>query len=117
MKRRSWPEEGGYLFEHCDAGINSYAIAWNGRMYACELLNEGYTEPFRTGFSDAWEHLPKQYPASHAIEACDSCDYAGLCNVCPAVSLAETGDWFGLPEYACEEAKYIYQIISDLKMI
>lgn len=110
-------EEGKYLFEHCKAGIESYAIAWDGKMYACELLNQGYTEPFETGFEDAWEHLPEQYPLSQQVEKCVSCEYAGLCEVCPATRLAETGEWFGVPEYSCEEAKKMHQLLTELQMI
>lgn len=117
MQRYSIPETGKYLFENCDAGINSYTITWNGNMYACELLNEGYTEPFKTGFNDAWEYLPKQYPLSQPNTKCNKCKYAALCESCPATRLSETGDWFGIAEYSCEEAKYLHEILSDLKII
>lgn len=110
-------KQGSYIFENCAAGITQYMINWNGRMYACELLDQGYTEPFRTGFENAWNCLPEQYPVSQEIIACKSCKFAGLCETCPAVRLAETGDWFGLPEYACKEAKRVYQILSDLDVI
>ena len=110
-------EAGSYLFKNCTAGITQYMINWSGRMYACELLDQGYTEPFCTGFEDAWNHLPDQYPVSKEIEECKSCRFAALCETCPAVRLSETGDWFGLPEYACKEAKSVYQILSDLNVI
>lgn len=111
------PEEGRYLFEHCQAGNESYAITWNGRMYACELLDRGYTEPFVVGFEEAWEKLPEQYPLSRVSEKCVSCKYAAFCDTCPANRLAESGDWFGIPEYACREAEYLYEILSELNMI
>lgn len=111
------PKEGQYLFEHCGAGMNSYNIMWDGRMYACELLNQGYTEPFRTGFADAWEHLPEQYPLSELNTVCEQCRYSELCEACPATRLAETGDWCGIPEYSCREARYLYQIMESLKLI
>lgn len=110
-------DEGSYLFKSCGAGITQYTINWSGRMYGCELLNNGYTEPLQMGFKDAWKYLPEKYPISREIEKCKSCKFAGLCETCPAVRLAETGDWFGVPEYACREAKGIYQILSDLNVI
>lgn len=109
--------ENRYMFEHCSAGINSYSIAYDGKMYACELLNEGYTEPFKTGFKKAWEHLPEQYPLTRNIEKCSSCEYIELCEACPATRLAETGDWYGVPEYSCKEAEKLQQLMSELKMI
>lgn len=117
MKRYSLPREGYYLFENCGAGINQYVITWSGRMYACELLNKGYTEPFRDGFSEAWEALPAQYPIGKNVEKCASCEYAALCESCPAQRLAETGEWFGVPEYACSEAKCLYNMLEELEII
>lgn len=110
------PKE-GYLFSNCGAGINEYAISWAGRMYACEMLTKGYTEPFEEGFLGAWNRLPEQYPMSHPIEKCESCRYAGLCDTCPASRLAETGNWFGIPEYACREARHVYQLLYDINAI
>lgn len=108
------PDSGHYLFEHCGAGLSSYTITWCGRMYACELLQEGYTEPFQSGFQAAWEHLPEQYPRSHAVGACASCKLVDLCEACPAMRLTETGNWFGVPEYACAEAQKMYEILNDI---
>lgn len=112
LQRKPYREE--YLFSGCKAGITEYAISWAGRMYACELLPQGYAEPFEEGFLVAWEHLPEKYPVSQPIRKCETCSYAGLCDVCPAVRMAETGDWFGIPEYACREAEYVYQLLLDL---
>lgn len=109
--------KGQYIFENCGAGINEYTISWSGRMYACGLLNDGYTEPFINGFEDAWGKLPEVYPKDKKIEKCESCKYIGLCETCPANRLAETGDWFGVPQYACDEAKEIYQILSKMDII
>lgn len=117
FKRYALPDEKRYLFENCDAGINSYVITWDGKMYACELLDQGYTEPLNDGFNTAWEHLPEQYPLSQANETCLSCKYAGLCQSCPATRLAETGDYFGIPEYSCKEAEYLHDILTDLEII
>lgn len=109
--------EGHYLFENCSAGINQYAISWDGRMFGCELMTEGYTEPFRDGFQKAWEKLPEQYPKSQKIKACTECSFGDFCETCPAVRMAETGDWFGVPKYFCKEARYIDQMASDLGVI
>lgn len=109
--------EGRYIFEQCGAGINSYAISWDGKMFACELLDRGYTEPFDIGFDKAWEYLPEQYPLTKNIQACSECEVAGLCEVCPATRLAETGDWFGVPEYSCGEARETYQLLEKMKIV
>lgn len=117
INRYESTDSDGYLFKDCGAGLTQYTITWSGRMYACELLNLGYTKPFSNGFQYAWDCLPDQYPLSHEIEDCKLCEYAALCESCPAVRLAETGDWFGLPEYVCKEAKSVHQILLDLNVI
>lgn len=109
--------EGQYLFKACHAGIDQYTINWAGHMYACELLKQGYTEPFKDGFAYAWEHLLEQYPQTKKILKCEDCKYAVVCETCPANRLAETGDWFGIPEYACREAQYKYKLLSNIGIL
>lgn len=117
LKRHQMPEDGQYMFANCGAGIVQYTISWAGRMYACGMLTQGYTEPFEQGFWKAWESLPRQYPPGRIPEPCASCKYAALCESCPADRLAETGDWYGVPEYACREAECVYQELSELDIL
>lgn len=109
--------DGEYLFQNCEAGIHQYTITWDGSMYGCELMPKGCTKPFETGFQKAWEDLPDCYPKSQIIEACINCKYAPFCEACPAVRQAETGDLFGIPDYFCGEAKYMYEMLSYLNVI
>lgn len=115
LKRHTLPPDGHYLFESCGAGYDSYSIDWSGRMYACELLNQGSTEPFETGFEKAWKSLPQQYPVSRCVKQCEACEYAYVCSSCPAYRLGETGDWFGVPRFSCETAKFLHNIILDVQ--
>ncbi|MGM9625004.1 MAG: radical SAM protein [Eubacteriales bacterium] len=107
------PPPGAYLFSSCGAGTDSYTIDWSGRMYACELLDRGYTEPFVYGFDRAWEQLPGQYPKSRVPTECAACPDAAFCSSCPAYRLGETGDWFGIPRFACETAALLHRIVRD----
>lgn len=114
---RTEKTDGGYIFQECGAGINQYTINWSGYMYACEMMPVGCTYPFEDGFKYAWDHLIEQYPLGRSIEKCNNCNYAALCDSCPANRMAETGDWFGIPEYACKQAKYLHQRLKDMHMI
>ena len=109
--------DGEYLFQNCNAGIDQYTITWDGRMFACELLADGYTSPFEEGFLPAWKRLPEQYPVTQRIETCENCRYVDLCRICPAVKKSESRDWFGTPKYFCDETEYLYQILLDLKIV
>lgn len=117
MRRYSLPEEGQYLFSNCGAGKNSYTIAWSGRMFACEIAGAGFTEPFGEGFIKAWERLPEQFPLSKNVEKCVNCEYAAFCESCPAARFSETGDWFGIPEYSCREAKALHGILKEMQIL
>ena len=86
-------------------------------MYACELLPTGCTFPFDTNFRQAWEELPEKYPRSRINKRCMDCKYAAFCEACPAIRMAETGDYFDAPEYFCEEAQYFYNILSKLEVV
>lgn len=108
---------GGYLFKNCEAGARQYTITWNGNMYACELMPRGCTKPFDTGFGEAWEKLPECYPDDRVNEKCAGCKYSPYCEVCPAIRYAETADFFGIPDYFCREAKYMYRILTYMNVI
>lgn len=105
------------LFYKCEAGSRQYTISWDGSMYACELMPEGCTHPFEMGFQRAWEELPGCYPPNQEISRCAACQYAPFCEVCPAIRRAETGDFFGIPDYFCQEAQYMHHILSDLDVV
>ena len=117
LKRYGTASESGYLFQNCDAGINQYTITWDGSMYACELMSEGCTKPFEVGFQKAWEELPNCYPESHSIQVCEQCQYEPFCESCPAIRKAETGDFFGKPDYFCAEARCIYNMLKEMHVI
>lgn len=102
-----------WLFQNCNAGHLEYSINWAGRMYACELMDQYYTEPFEVGFHEAWDLLPERYPKLETVEKCCSCRYQSICETCPANRLAETGDVFGIPDYACREAEFKYHLFEN----
>lgn len=104
------------LFGPCDAGITSFLITWDGKMYPCQLADKGCTDPFAEGFTEAFRRLPEQYPAAKTIEKCRGCKYQRICETCPATRLAETGDWFGIPEYFCKEAEYTWNKMEHYKV-
>jgi radical SAM protein with 4Fe4S-binding SPASM domain len=117
LRRRGPAPDGGYLFRSCEAGISSYFISWDGGMYACGTLPKGCTHPFEEGFDQAWADLPKQYPPARLNTECKSCRYLPYCESCPAQRILESGDWEGVPEYACEAAKVTKAFLDSLHAV
>lgn len=114
LKRRQSAPDGSFIFSNCGAGIHEYFISWSGEMYACGTLPVGCTQPFETGFERAWEDLPSQYPLAKQNETCKSCDLRAYCESCPAFRMLETGSWDGTPQFACDTAKFMKQILEPL---
>lgn len=112
--KKSPTKDGAFLFEQCGACVNKYSIGWDGKMFGCELMSGYYTYPFETSFNEAWKKLPDLYPKAKPIEKCDNCEKTYFCEACPATRLAETGSWFGVPEYSCREAEHLYKMMKDL---
>ncbi len=101
----------------CNAGVDSYAISWDGRLFGCELLEDACTYPFKDGFKKAWEEFPDTVIIPPLPEKCRKCDIE--CTACYATRLAETKMLSGIPEYLCNESNIynimIKNIMSDLK--
>lgn len=77
----------------------------------------GVTMYGASNFQKAWENLPECYPKAKIIEACAACKYAPFCEVCPAIRKSETGDFFGIPDYFCREAKCMYGMLTYMDII
>ena len=45
-------------------------------------------------------------------EKCGGCRLRPLCKVCPAAARLETGDYNGVPEYLCRNAKELYRLLK-----
>ncbi len=86
----------------CDAGMQGYAITWDGKMLGCQVLSAFHTEPFREGFQRAWDRYPEVTSAVKYDEECLECAQKGLCLSCPATRWAETGNPGGKPPYVCD---------------
>ncbi|MEA4833393.1 Coenzyme PQQ synthesis protein E [bioreactor metagenome] len=97
----------------CSAGINSFTVSWDGKLYGCQLLSDVYTLPLESGFIKAWEELPEKVVCSSVPERCKKCELSQNCVACPATRLAETGMLDGCPEYTRQEAVYMKKLITD----
>ena len=52
-----------------------------------------------------WEEIHRARENIILPKECGTCPYVKICDVCAAVTLAETGEFGGVPEYACKKAQ------------
>ncbi len=100
-----------YLYG-CDAGIVNFTITWDGKLVGCQLLNDCWTYPFEEGFATAWEKYPQLVDIPPVPKECINCKVP--CSACPANRLAETGALNGIPQYHCQESKYVNEMFYKL---
>ena len=87
----------------CNAGMDNYTIAYDGKLLGCQLLEVFQTDALQEGLLPAWQRYPEtvtlpKYP-------CENCRHLESCTLCPAVAMAETGSFTGVPEYICQITK------------
>lgn len=99
----------------CAAGITDYTISWDGKLIGCQLLQDCYTEPFETSFTEEWNEFPNVVKKHTLNEICSKCSISDNCCACPATRLSESGSIYGLPKYICEEAKIINKMAKDIE--
>ena len=87
----------------CGAGMKSFTVTYDGKLLGCQLLDTFQTDALQEGFLPAWERFPEtvQLPP----HPCGDCEYLETCTLCPAVAMAETGSFTGVPSYICEITK------------
>lgn len=86
----------------CRAGRSTFWVTWDGKMSPCGMM----TKPmFEIGnFSDAWDKIKNSRSEIILPVKCKTCELRKYCDMCAAVSFAETGGFNGVPEYACRKA-------------
>ena len=85
----------------CRAGRSSFWMTWDGRMLPCGMMPYPAVRPLETGFAAAWAQLREQTQALRMPTKCGGCPKRGVCPVCAAVCVTETGRFDGVPEYLC----------------
>lgn len=85
----------------CRAGSTAFWMTWDGRMLPCGMMPFPETFPLEVGFDAAWDELRQRTAQLKTPVQCAGCKYRGVCSVCAAVCVAETGRFDGVPDYVC----------------
>lgn len=102
-------DSGGELIP-CRAGRSTFWVTWDGKMSPCGMMTTPMFEI--SSFSDAWECIKEARENIFLPPKCKTCDLRNYCDMCAAVTLAETNDFGTVPEYLCRKATE-YKRISD----
>lgn len=95
----------------CNAGMSEYTISWDGRLLACQMMDNFAEDVTAKGFQKAWDDFPKLVKLPEVNERCRNCDNHKICNVCSASRYAETGDLAGCPEYVCRDTAIVSELL------
>ncbi len=106
----SLPEGSEKNTMRCRAGRASFWITADGIMRPCGMMPEPDSKPLEVGFEKAWQEIKAQTAQIRLPEECLTCKYSGVCNVCAAMCMAETGDFGKTPEYICRMTKHLYTL-------
>ena len=81
-------------------------------MTPCGMMVEPVAE-IGDDFSKAWQKIRKEREEIILPPQCTNCEYKQHCDICAAVSYAETGKFNGLPTYVCEKAKAYAKLVEQ----
>ena len=86
----------------CRAGLSTFWVTWDGKMSPCGMMTKPVFEI--DSFDEAWERVKEARAGIILPPKCKGCELRKYCDMCAAVTLAETGDFSGVPEYLCRKA-------------
>ena len=69
----------------CGAGMNTFAIQWDGTMIPCSSLFHVRGYPLKNGFEAAWKTIHEAALRFPIPAECEMCIYNNMCPTCPAI--------------------------------
>ncbi len=95
----------------CRAGSTTFWVTWNGEMRPCGMMNEPSISA--EDFDKAWSRMRSEREKIFLPAECKNCALRGGCDVCAAVTLAESGKFDGVAQYACSKAAEFYRLCKE----
>lgn len=100
---------------NCRAGLSTFWVTWDGEMRPCGMMNTPTVKLENPeAFNAAWQKIRRAREEIFFPPKCTNCELKPFCDVCAAVCAAETGEFDGVPEYACKKAlEYKNLLLGD----
>ncbi len=110
IRRGVFPEEFGEICVdktgekiNCRAGSTVFWVTWDGKMTPCGMMITPSTDI--NDFITAWHYIRAEREKIFLPAKCTDCSLRKFCDICAAVTFAETGKFDGVPTYPCHKAK------------
>ena len=98
---------------NCRAGSTVFWVTWDGKMTPCGMMVTPSADV--TDFNSAWQYIRAERSGVILPAKCTDCSLRKFCDVCAAVTFAETGKFDGVPDYVCQKAMaYVRMCQSSL---
>lgn len=97
---------------NCRAGSSTFWVTYDGRMTPCGMMVEPNI-PIED-FDTAWSFIRSEREKIFLPAECKTCSLRKSCDICAAVSYAETGRFDGVPSYVCEKARIYHKLCKDV---
>ena len=112
-ERRRYAPSSDELYQ-CDTGLTSFYIDPSGRLQPCLMVREPGFDLLRGRFLTGWQTV---IPAVRNLKAgrdfaCNHCDKAVLCGICPGFFKLETGSEQCCSEYLCAMGHERFKVLG-----
>lgn len=98
----------------CRAGSTTFWVTWDGKVTPCGMMVEPVAE-IGDDFRKAWNQIRKNREEIILPPKCTNCEHKHNCDICAAVSYAETGRFDCLPTYVCQKAEAYSKLTKSQK--
>ncbi len=95
----------------CRAALSTFWVTWDGKMTPCGMMTEPSVSI--SDFDAAWKEIRAQRENIMLPPECSACEHRKYCDICAAVSKAETGKFCVVPEYACKKAQEYHRLCNN----
>lgn len=95
----------------CRAGRSTFWVTWEGRLAPCGMMTEPALEI--ESFEIAWAGITKARENIFLPVECRNCEMRSYCDMCAAVTFAETGSFGGVPEYVCKKTAHYKKLCDE----
>lgn len=97
----------------CRGGLSSWWISWDGKIYACSMLNGISANLDEIPFEEAWEKIKEQAKQMILPRECRICPKKPFCEACPAGCMAENSSFDKSPSYLCRKTDAYLRLLVE----